>query len=136
MDQATFEQVYAKVGAATPPVRRLDEEKVRREQLVALLRAHPELLEGWQGPGDLKAEDALNGRTIAAADLFAADPRLAMRLEAHGIPGDAILEMEPGLMFIFDPGGMRDVMPPQVTPDGKSYRRTMSNRLTFVVIGS
>jgi len=136
MDQATFENVYLKVGAATPPVRKADREKVRREQLMELLREHPELLKGWSGPGDLKAEDALNARTLTASDFIAADPSLAMRFDAYGIPRDAIVEMEPGLLFIFDPGGFRDVMPPQTTPDGKSYRRTMSNRLKFVVVGS
>ncbi|MEW5884012.1 MAG: hypothetical protein AB1725_07300 [Armatimonadota bacterium] len=136
LDQATFEKVYLKVGAATPPVRKPDREKVRRDQLSELLRQHPELLEGWEGPGSIKAEDALNGRTLVASDLVAADPSLAMRLDAYGIPRDAIVEMEPGLLFIFDPGGSRDVMPPQVTPEGKSYRRTMSNRMQFVVIGS
>jgi hypothetical protein len=136
MDQATFEKVYLKVGAATPPVRKPDREKVRREQLIELLRENPELLKGWSGPGDLKAEDALNARTLTASDLIAADPSLAMRFDAYGIPRDAIVEMEPGLLFIFDPGGFRDVMPPQTTPDGKSYRRTMSNRLKFVVVGS
>lgn len=136
MDQPTFERVYLKVGAATPPVRKPDRAGVRRDQLAELLRQHPELLEGWNGPGDLKAEDALNGRNVVASDLIAADPSLATRLDAYGIPRDAIVEVEPGLMFIFDPGGSRDVMPPQTTPNGKSYRRTMSNRLKFVVVGS
>lgn len=136
MDQATFERVYLKVGAATPPVRKPDRARVRRDQLAELLRQHPELLEGWNGRGDLKAEDALNGRTLVASDLIAADPSLAMRFDAYGIPRDAVVEMEPGLLFIFDPGGSRDIMPPQTTPNGTSYRRTMSNRLKFVVVGS
>ncbi len=136
MNQETFEKVYLSVGSATPPVRRPDEDIVELEQIKTWLRTHEKALSAFRGADGISAEDSARGASVSASELAAKNPELASRLASKGIPPDATLDLGVELMFIFDPGGFRDVMPPQTTPDGKSYRRTMSNRLKFVVVGS
>lgn len=136
MTQETFEKVYLKVGAATPPVRRPDTERVERGELAEWLRAHRDVLSAFEGMDGLSPSDAVEGATLSASELASASPEMAALLAARGVPPDASLQLGVELMFVFDPGGFRDVLPPQVTLEGKSYRRTMSNRLKFVVVGS
>lgn len=136
MTQETFEKVYLKVGSATPPVRRPDTERVERGELAEWLRAHRDVLSAFEGMDGLSPSDAVEGATLSASELASASPEMAALLAARGVPPDASLQLGVELMFVFDPGGFRDVLPPQVTPEGKSYRRTMSNQLKFVVVGS
>ncbi|RMG22402.1 MAG: hypothetical protein D6724_10460 [Armatimonadetes bacterium] len=136
MDQETFDRVYLKVGAATPPVRRPAPSKLRRDELTEWIRNHPEIRDAWVEREGLSRDELLNGNTLSAADLAARNPEFAALLQARNIPPETQLQLGLEVAFTVDAGGFRDLYPPQVGPNGKlQHLHAASNRMTFVVIG-
>lgn len=132
MDQETFELVYREVASAVPPLRMPEhltaaqEEIARLVEEMGLSEADAAVLERM----GLSLGDVFGGKGITASELASRDPSLRARLEAYGVPPDAVIQLRGGLELALDPGGWRDVGPP-FNMNGRPVRRAASNRLVF-----
>jgi hypothetical protein len=136
MDQDTFDKVYLKVGAATPPVRRPQSRALNKQELLDWLKSHPELESAWKGKQGVSRDEVLDGKTLSAADLAARNADFAAIIQARNLPPDTQLQLGIEVAFTIDAGGFRDLYPPYTGANGKTYHPlTTPNRMTFVVIG-